>query len=185
MHEYNILFFLDGLAYYYASGIGKVLNGISMVDKGYDGTKYPSIGFITHGLGQLTDDIYGTSNLQGKSPSPWVGFNNPHPVLIFKFHVRRKFSMIKFHTLNKGQHIKVFSKVEIEVSNDGKNFTRPTVYSSSSAERLSAGAFKISVGLGRVVCQYIKAKFTQQGSWIAISEVDFSSGRCRDILLIE
>ena len=151
-------------------------------DYTYDGITDTKLAFKAGGLGKLVDDEYGSEILDSSSLSKWIAYkkrDNFMPFVQFDFAVKRRFSAVKFHVINKGSNIQVFSKVNIHFSTDGKNFERQFVYLTTAAERHSSSAFIITVQLSNVIAKHIKCIFTQNTKWMLFSEVEFTSGNCR------
>ena len=148
-------------------------------DYTYDGLTNAKLAFKAGGLGKLSDDEYGNDNLDSFSLSKWVAYlkrDQFMPFIQFEFAVERRFSAVKFHMINKGSNIQVFSKVSIRFSNDGREFGRELVYQTTAAERHSSSAFIITVPLQNIIAKYMKCIFTQSAKWMLFSEVDFTSG---------
>ena len=148
-------------------------------DYTYDGATNTKLAFKAGGLGKLVDDVYGKDIVSLKSYSKWVAYKKRDkfmPFFQFDFAVKRRFSAVKFHMLNKGSKIQVFSKVRILFSSDGRNFGKEKVYLTTAAERHSSSAFIITVPIPEVIAKHIKCIFTQNAELMLFSEVDFASG---------
>lgn len=182
----------DGLLSYRISqgNLRKKKPGWSFLrDKGYDGNRLsfgPKPGLLYNGLGQLTDGVTGHVTDWNDTGNPnwiyWIGWQDvetPKPSVTFVFSSLRRFSRVRFHTLNlPGQHEKMlFSKVVLSFSKDGEYFAWKTIYEPSMAKRsaMSNRAFWIEVNLDGHVGKHVTCDFQYYGWWVLISEVEFNS----------
>ena len=185
--------FADGLLSYRISqgNLRKKKPGWSSLrDKGYDGNRLsfgPKPGLLYNGLGQLTDGVTGHVTDWNDTGNPnwiyWIGWQDVEtrkPSVTFVFSSLRRFSRVRFHTLNlPGQHEKMlFSKVVLSFSKDGEYFAWKTIYEPSMAKRsaMSNRAFWIEVNLDGHVGKHVTCDFQYYGWWVLISEVEFNSG---------
>ena len=148
-------------------------------DYTYDGATNTKLAFKAGGLGKLADDEYGSNDFKALSLSKWIAYKKRikfMPFFQFDFASKRRFSAVKFHMINRGSKIQVFSKASIHFSNDGTKFDREQVYLTTAAERHSSSAFIITVTLPNVIAKHVKCVFTQNAEWMLFSEVDFSTG---------
>ena len=168
----------DGLVSYLLPLANKI-NNVQTLDDPYDGTTDKQLLFKAGGLGKLADDTYGTTRIGSTTAAKWIAYKKRSkfkPFFQFEFAALRRFTAIKFHTINKGSNIKVFTQVKVLFSNDGRKFGQEKFYSTSAAERLSSSAFIITVPVPDVVAKFVKCVFSQPGEWMLFSEVDFTSG---------
>lgn len=149
------------------------------VDYSYDGSVDTKLAFKAGGVGKLVDDEYGSEILNLQSLSKWVAYRKRDkfmPFIQFDFAVKRRFSAVKFHMINKDSNIQVFSQVKVLFSNDGRQFAKELIYLTTAAERHSSSAFVITVPVPEVIAKYVKCIFTQTAQWMLFSEIDFTSG---------
>ncbi len=176
----------DGLISYQLL-LANDMQGKRTTDDSYDGATSSLLSVKGAGLGKLTDDSYGTSVIGTTLSSNWIAYRKKtkfSPFFLFDFETKRRFSAIKFHMLNKGSNIKVFSRVQILFSDDRRKFEKEATYFTSAAERLSSAAFVITVPLNHVVAKFIKCVFTQPKEWMLFSEVDFTSGKIPVVVVV-
>eukprot|EP00112_Aurelia_sp_Birch-Aquarium-sp1_P003564 Seg140.2 transcript_id=Seg140.2/GoldUCD/mRNA.D3Y31 product="Discoidin domain-containing receptor 2" protein_id=Seg140.2/GoldUCD/D3Y31 len=167
----------DGLVSYLLPLANK-FNNLQTLDNTYDGSADKQLSYKAGGLGKLADDTYGATRIGSTTSSKWIAYKKRSkfkPFFQFEFAAQRRFSAIKFHTINKGSDIKVFTQVKVLFSNDGRKFGQEKLYSTSAAERLSSSAFIITIPVSDVVAKFIKCVFSQPGEWMLFSEVDFTS----------
>eukprot|EP00794_Sanderia_malayensis_P003008 gene3008-3466_t len=154
------------------------MQGVKTTDNVYDGSTSQLLSYKASGLGKLTDDDYGTPQLGDSLSSKWIAYKRRaqfSPFFQFDFKSKRRFSAIKFHMLNKGSSIKVFTQVQVLFSTDGKLFGNEAKYLTTAAERMSLAAFVITVPINRIIAKNIKCVFAQPKDWMLFSEVDFIS----------
>jgi len=152
--------------------------GQNTKDYTYDGATNTKLAFKAGGLGKLTDDEYGSNAFATLSLSKWIAYKKRitfMPFFQFDFASKRRFSAVKFHMINRGSNIQVFSKVSILFSNDGTKFDRERIYLTTAAERHSSSDFIITVTLPNVIAKHLKCVFTQSAEWMLFSEVDFTT----------
>ncbi|XP_065052970.1 discoidin domain-containing receptor tyrosine kinase B-like isoform X2 [Rhopilema esculentum] len=143
-------------------------------DHVYDGETDTQLEFKAGGLGKLVDDEYGDATIGNK----WVAFKKRQkfmPFFQFDFGIKRRFNAIKFHMINKGSNIQVFSQVKIQFSEDGRIFGKEQIYLTTAAERHSSSAFVITVSIPEIVAKVVKCIFTQSAEWMMFSEIEFSA----------
>ncbi|XP_075229371.1 discoidin domain-containing receptor 2-like isoform X2 [Lycorma delicatula] len=157
--------------------------GQELSDLSYDGIR--ERGFLTAGLGRLSDGIYGGDNFKldigyGKG-NGWVGWkNNSFPSncieLIFEFDTIRNFSAVSIFANNWFQkNVQVFSKAKIQFSIGGKLYRGRTVSYNYMPDMALENARNVTINLHYNLARFVKLELFFASTWIMLSEVTFFS----------
>ncbi|CAL4104736.1 unnamed protein product [Meganyctiphanes norvegica] len=156
-------------------------------DLTYDGSRED--GFLTDGLGQLTDGETGHTNFRvdaiGLSRGyEWVGWRNDsrrgRPVeIVFEFDQIRNFSALHIYTNNFfTKDTQVFSRGSVSFSIGGEQFSSDVEYA-YVADRIFDNARNVTIKLpGSPPARFLKLQLYFALRWIMISEVAFDSVPC-------
>ena len=159
---------------------------VDLYDFTYDGPV--SDGYLSNGLGQLTDGEEGHTNFRldpqglGKKGYEWVGWKNdtldtPPIEIIFKFNKVRNFTSIKIHSNNMfSKDVRVFRMAKLYFSVGGKHFTSEPVSYEYMRDTLMEFARQVIIPVPHRTGRYIKMHLYFDARWVMISEVQFESG---------
>ena len=161
---------------------------VDFYDFTYDGIISP--GFLSDGLGQLTDGEIGDTNFRldpqdlGMKGYEWVGWKNdtledPGPVTItFKFDTVRNFTSMKLFCNNYfTKDVRVFRVAVIYYSIGGKYFQKKKDKFNFIRDTVVEYARYVQIKLDYIVARYIKVELYFDAKWILLSEVQFESGK--------
>ena len=165
---------------------------VDLIDFTYDGKN--TQGYLTGGLGQLTDGQTGQTNFRldpqglGYKGYEWVGWKNDTvdkgPVeIIFKFENVRNFTSLRLHCNNMfTKDIRVFKRALIYFSIGGKYYTSTPIEYKYMRDILIEFARPVIIPLFQKTAQYVKLQLFYDARWILISEVEFTSGELRTVV---
>ncbi|KAL0280485.1 UNVERIFIED_CONTAM: hypothetical protein PYX00_001759 [Menopon gallinae] len=159
---------------------------IDLTDRTYDGIE--ENGYLSGGLGQLTDGDRGGDNFKfhfrgsGKG-SEWVGWKNDTPELLggpveitFEFDRVRNFSAMHIFTNNMyTKDVQVFSRALVYFSIGGRQFSSIPVSDSCRPDLLTEHARNVTIKLHHRLARFVKLKLFFANRWILVSEVTFDS----------
>ena len=144
--------------------------------------------YLIGGLGQLTDQQFGKSNLNLSAPGvgikgyEWVGWktdskNGPPVEILFKFDNVRNFTSVLIHSNNLfSKDVRVFRRAELLFSVAGKYFLTSPVEFEYMRDYLMEYARIGRILIPHKVGRYVKLRLFYDAKWILISEVSFKSG---------
>lgn len=160
---------------------------LELYDYTYDGMRKE--GYLSGGVGQLTDGLQGNSNFRmtdskglGVKGYDWVGWRNNSDMLkpieiIFKFDGVRNFSEVFLYCNNAyKKFVRVFRTALISFSNGGKYY-RDEIKFYYVKDTIVEYARDISIDLKHNIGRYIKMQLFFEARWIMISEVRFESSK--------
>ncbi|XP_052828814.1 discoidin domain-containing receptor 2 isoform X2 [Octopus bimaculoides] len=158
---------------------------LELYDYTYDGMRKD--GYLSGGVGQLTDGLQGNSNFRmtdskglGVKGYDWVGWRNNSDMfkpieIIFKFDGVRNFSEVFLYCNNAyKKYVRVFRTALISFSNGGKYY-RDEIKFYYVKDTIVEYARDISIDLKHNIGRYIKMQLFFEARWIMISEVRFES----------
>lgn len=183
----GIPLFLDGLLSYSMPQGEQKGEGVDLYDFTYDGIIKG--GYVSGGLGQLTDGMEGHSNFHidpensGRKGFEWVGWLNnatsrPSIEMLFEFDRLRNFSSVHFHCNNMfSKDVRVFRKATVYFSaHNGTVFHGPPIVYVHSRDSLIEFARNVIVPLDNRVGKYVRIEIFFDSKWMMVSEVRFESG---------
>ena len=159
---------------------------IDLSDSTYDGKD--ENGYLSGGLGQLTDGQEGPSNFRldpqniGVKGYEWIGWKNDtgdrKPLEIsFQFDSVRNFSAISLHCNNFfSKDVRVFRTATFYYSIGGRWYTSPPTHYNYMRDELMEFGRWVRVRIPYRVGQFVKLVLTFDARWILVSEVSFESG---------
>ncbi|XP_066987303.1 discoidin domain-containing receptor 2-like [Macrobrachium rosenbergii] len=181
--------YLDGLVSYSMPDGDVRGGGGALRDLTYDGSRKD--GYLTGGLGQLTDGETGHTNFRvdalGKGRGyEWVGWKNDtrgkKPIeIVFEFDTFRNFSTLHIYANNFfTKDTQVFSHARVLFSAGGKYYhVLPSVDYEYVVDRIFENARNVTINLHNMAGKYVKLQLFFSLRWMMISEVAFDSVPCR------
>nr|XP_045601963.1 discoidin domain-containing receptor 2-like [Procambarus clarkii] len=160
----------------------------ALTDLTYDGTRMD--GFLSGGLGQLTDGEMGHTNFRVDALGmgrgyEWIGWKNTtrhgQPVEItFQFDSIRNLSAVHIYANNLfTKDAQVFSHARVLFSVGGERFhSQAAVEYEYMVDRIFENARNVTIRLRNAVAKYVKLELYFALKWIMISEVSFDSVPC-------
>lgn len=160
----------------------------ALTDLTYDGSRKD--GWLSGGLGQLTDGEMGHTNFRVDALAmgrgyEWVGWKNTtrqgQPVEItFEFDSVRNFSAVHIYANNLfTKDSQVFSHARVLFSMGGEHFhAQEAVEYEYVVDRIFEYARNVTIRLHNAAARYIKLQLYFALKWIMISEVSFDSVPC-------
>lgn len=147
-------------------------------------------GYLSGGLGQLTDGVEGHSNFRmapessGRKGYEWVGWKNDsdHPraspiEILFAFDRVRNFTAVRFHSNNMfSKDVRVFRRAILRFSVTGSAFQELPVVFDHPPDSLIEFARNVIVPIGHRVGRFVRVELYFDTRWMLISEVRFESG---------
>ncbi len=158
---------------------------VDLFDFSYDGKR--ANGYLSGGLGQLTDWEEGQSNFRldtgfGRRGYEWVGWKNdtenrPPVSIIFEFDNVRNFTAVRFYCNNLfSKEVRAFRKAKLYFSIGGKYYQETPVVYDYMRDTLIEFARYVIIPIQHRVARYIKADLYFDARWMMVSEVKFDSG---------
>jgi len=167
----------DGLVEYSAP-LGEVRKSISLQDDIYDGyMPYKATDYVFGGIGKLTDGQIATGSPAynpNEAYTKWVGYKKK-PIMIFIFNATKIFNSVSFYVLNQGKNFKLFEKVTIEISADGKKYKHVESYVPSKEAKAEQGVLQIKVPLDGNFGSFLRCTFDLNASWLLLTELEFNT----------
>lgn len=158
---------------------------LDLYDYTYDGNI--KNGYLSNGLGQLTDGLQGNSNFRmtdnkglGVKGYDWVGWRNNSDMfkpieIIFKFDGVRNFSEVFLYCNNAyKKYVRVFRTALISFSNGGKYY-RDEIRFDYVKDTVVEYARDVLINLKHNIGRFIKMQLFFEARWILISEIRFVS----------
>ena len=159
--------------------MGEVRKGISLQDDIYDGyMPYKATDYVFGGIGKLTDGQIATQSPvynPSEAYTKWVGYKMK-PIMIFTFNATKIFNSVSLYALNQGQNIRLFEKVTIEISADGKKYKHVGSYLPSIEAKNEQGVLQVKVPLNGIVGSFLRCSFDLNSSWLLLTELEFNTG---------
>lgn len=170
--------------------------GIDLFDFTYDYNV--TDGYLSGGLGQLTDGVEGHTNFRldsdslGRRGYEWIGWRNDsdagpgvgarRPVeVLFTFDRVRNFSAARIHANNLfSRDVRVFRRAVLYFSVTGKRFQELPVVYDHATDLLIEFARNVVVPIGHRVGRFVRLELHFDARWLLISEVRFESGESED-----
>lgn len=178
---------LDGTLSYSMRQGDRRGNDMNFSDFTYDGNIRD--GYLSNGLGQLTDLNEGNSNdrldLQtiGKGSYEWIAWKNDTQPdkksveILFRFDQVRNFSAVQITANNvPSREISIFKRVLVYFSVGGKTFSTDSV-SFSFAKDMVESVHRILVPIPYRLGQFLRLVLFFNSKWMMISEVRFLNGK--------
>ncbi len=162
-------------------------NELRFYDYTYDGQK--KNGYLSAGLGQLTDTEEGITNFRldqsgtGKKGYEWIGWKNesstsPPVEIIFEFDQVRNFSSARLHSNNLfSKSVHVFKRARLFFSVGGMYYNDPPVEFMYLKDTLMEFSRPVIIPIPYRVGRYVKMELYYESRWILISEIKFESGK--------
>ena len=159
---------------------------VELLDFTYDGSVID--GYLSDGLGQLTDGEQGQSNFRLDPMGlrirgyEWIGWRNEtfgsKPVeIIFKLDSVRNFTNVRIYSNNMfTKEVRVFREAKIWFSVGGKQFLGEPIVFQYMRDTLMEYLRPVIIPLENGVGQYVKIELYFDARWMMISEVQFESG---------
>ena len=181
-----LIYFVDGILSYDMPQGDKRGAEVYMIDFTYDGKR--DNGFLSGGLGQLTDWEEGITNFRldrhgiGKKGYEWVGWKNDtvdhKPVeIIFTFDTVRNFTSLHIHCNNMfTKDIRIFRMAKVFFSNGGTYYSGEPVVVGYMRDSLIEFARTVNIPIPNRIGKYVKLELYFDSRWIMISEIKFQSG---------
>ncbi len=161
---------------------------LNLSDFTYDGQL--TNGYLSGGLGQLTDQELGISNFRldrqgiGKKGYEWVGWKNDSSVhngpieISFEFDRVYNFTAVQIHGNNLySKDVRMFRKVEVFFSIGGRYYIDEPVRYEYERDLLFEYDRNVTIPIPRKVGRFVKLRLWFDSRWILISEVGFISGK--------
>ena len=145
-------------------------------------------GYLSGGLGQLTDLEEGASNFRldildiGRKGYEWVGWRNDsldsRPVeIIFTFDAVRNFTYINLHCNNLvSKDVRIFRRAEVYFSAGGKYYQPEPVVYEYLRDNLIEFARSVIIPVPHRIAHKVKLILYFDARWMLISEIRFGSG---------
>lgn len=177
---------LDGTLSYSMRQGDRGVNDMDFSDFTYDGNFQD--GYLSNGLGQLTDLNEGNSNVRpdlqniGKRDHEWIAWKNdtqPNKSIeiLFRFDQVRNFSAVQITAYNvPSREISIFKRVLVFFSVGGKTFS-PDSVSFSFAKDMVESAHRILVPIPYRLGQFLHLVLFFNSKWMMISEIRFLNGK--------
>ncbi|XP_026463457.1 discoidin domain-containing receptor 2-like isoform X2 [Ctenocephalides felis] len=181
-------------------------SGASIQDSSYDGpASSQRANFVTGGLGQLTDGLFGDDDFLDEyrgpnSGSRWVGWSNDTTVsldleknlvttgipggssnnggleLLFEFDGPREFTSVHLHVNNMfTRGVQIPSSISFYFSLDGERYQPVAVVHRPIQDRTGESSRNITVPLQNRVGRFVRAELEFSSQWILLSEITFDS----------
>lgn len=175
--HYVMISFSDGpISYSMFDGQHKGPFG-DLIDDTYDGQR--ENGFLSGGLGQLTDGIRGDENYKVNKGFEWIGWRNSthNPLSItFEFANIRNFSKASFHCNNIfTKQMRVLEYARIYFSLDGHRWSQVPQEFAYMPDMVLEKARDEVIHLHHRIGRFIKFELYFAAKWLLISEVRLST----------
>ena len=167
---------------------GEKRNDVDLEDETYDGGL--DSGFLSGGLGQLTDGEQGPSNFRldrfsrGKKGYDWVGWRNESfPAtgavdIDFRFDAVRNFTAVQLHCNNMyTKDVRVFRLARITFrGGEGATSQLPPLEFQYARDTAMGYERTVSIPLENRIGREVRLRLYFDAAWMLISEVQFVSG---------
>lgn len=156
---------------------------VDLFDHSYDGRE--SQGYLSGGLGQLTDGSLGHSNFRmdldglGRKGYEWVGWKNdtvdrPPVQILFEFNGVKNFSSIRLHSNNMfSKEVRAFRRISLYFGTSAGSFEEWPVVHDTGLDSDNEEAHFVTVPIEYRIGRYVKAELYFAARWLMISEIQF------------
>lgn len=180
------IFSADGVVSYNMRQGDRRGTEMDFYDFTYDGVV--SSGYLSGGLGQLTDLEEGNTNFRldlqniGKKGYEWVAWRNDTPTaepveIVFKFDQTRNFSAVHVVANNVfSKEISIFRKALVSFSIGGKHYTTDLVVYDHLKDIAMEAARHVFIPIPYRCGRFVKLVLFFDARWIMISEIRFFGG---------
>ena len=149
-----------------------------LIDDTYDGVRLKNE-YLTGGLGQLTDGVFGADSLKLNGGYEWIGWKatqNSSLQLQFEFEQPRNFSLVRIHCHNQFRRsIECAQQVHVQFSWDGKRWSKGWLQIQLPADHQNEQPRELQLPLQHRVGRHVRLQLRFSAKWMLISEVRFSS----------
>lgn len=153
----------------------------SFGDDAYDGKYLPSKNMLINGLGQLSDGVTGSEEINVvDGRQPWIGWSNESSAFVrikFQFDSMRQINRVTVHTNNLfSKDILIFKTavVSFSVDNDEQNYANSVIYQHNRDDIFEIPR-PILIELNNQIGKFVRLDLYFDSKWLLISEVTFDS----------